>query len=187
MPNPTKQSGNKITKEERRAKYTKIARDRKYKERTRLKESQTICFHCRKHGHSLAQCPDKPQSVQLCFKCGSTEHGLWQCPKLKDRNDADLPFAKCFVCQKQGHLSRQCPQNTKGIYVNGGSCRLCGSTEHRATECPDNDKKKKKKRSESVDEVEVEDLLEQSNELVKSDKTEKKADNANKKRRVVKF
>lgn len=47
----------------------------------------------------------------------------------------ELPYAKCFVCKKQGHLSSQCPQNDKGLYPNGGGCRFCGQVDHLAKDC----------------------------------------------------
>jgi zinc finger CCHC domain-containing protein 9 len=47
-----------------------------------------------------------------------------------------LPFASCFVCSGRGHLASSCPQNGgKGVYPNGGSCKLCGETTHLAKDC----------------------------------------------------
>lgn len=46
------------------------------------------------------------------------------------------PYATCFVCLGTGHLSAACPQNPRGVYVNGGSCKVCGSVAHRAKDCP---------------------------------------------------
>lgn len=83
----------------------------------------------------------------ICYKCGSTEHRLSECPKRKYskhrsktnyENDTDLPYAKCFVCNQMGHLSSQCTSNKeRGVFVNGGSCRNCGSKYHIAAQCPD--------------------------------------------------
>ncbi|RUP51153.1 hypothetical protein BC936DRAFT_149636 [Jimgerdemannia flammicorona] len=44
-------------------------------------------------------------------------------------------FAKCFICNTQGHLSSACPQNEKGLYPKGGSCRFCGKVDHLAKDC----------------------------------------------------
>ena len=46
-----------------------------------------------------------------------------------------LPFAKCFVCKKEGHLSSKCPENDKGLYPNGGGCRFCSQVDHLAKDC----------------------------------------------------
>lgn len=158
----------KMTKEERRAKYTAIARERQQ----RHKSKDLVCYNCRERGHSIQQCPrqgatssrKKEQKVAaaICYKCGSTEHTLSRC-KRKDENDDSLPFATCFICGELGHLASTCPKNEHGIYVNGeGCCKRCGSKHHRGSDCPDS-KKKNEKQPElggRVEEVDVNDLLE---------------------------
>ncbi|RWR99761.1 hypothetical protein B4U79_02820, partial [Dinothrombium tinctorium] len=47
-----------------------------------------------------------------------------------------LDFARCFICRKTGHLSRDCPQNEKGVYPKGGCCKKCGSKAHLVKDCP---------------------------------------------------
>ena len=35
-----------------------------------------------------------------------------------------FPFAKCFICQEMGHLSRSCPENPRGLYPQGTTCDI---------------------------------------------------------------
>lgn len=165
----------KMTKDERRTKYTDIARKRRQKQQQHSTPmrggrgggdggKKNVCYHCRQPGHIASSCPETrtnttdgapkslvdegPESGVLCYKCGSTEHALHQCPQKNRGDRKDLPYAKCFVCSNKGHLASSCPQNSKGIYVNGGCCRMCGSQQHLATECPE---KRRKKQGTSVE------------------------------------
>jgi zinc finger CCHC domain-containing protein 9 len=178
-----------MTKEERREKYTAMAKKRRDKMQNRGPRpngggsKEIVCYQCRQTGHSVTNCPMKgddasENSEMLCYRCGSTKHALSSCKK----RSSDLPFATCFICKEKGHLASGCSQNEKGIYVNGGSCRYCDSRDHLATVCPD--KKKKKQRTDPNDEVDINDLLEAE---PPSKKAETKVAEAPKKRRVVKF
>mmetsp|Transcript_13431 Transcript_13431/g.29167 ORF Transcript_13431/g.29167 Transcript_13431/m.29167 type:complete len:236 (-) Transcript_13431:319-1026(-) len=162
----------KITKEERRAKYTDIARNRRQAKETKQRDQHVVCYRCRKTGHSVENCRNAPESADggggkaasstkkkggnICYKCGSIEHRIQMCPKIKpflkgkgakSRIDfgkiGDLPYANCYVCNKSGHLSSHCPESTKGLYPLGGSCRECGSVYHYAVDCPETKKGKK--------------------------------------------
>lgn len=182
QPTITSRTVTKLTKAERREKYTNRHREQVQRKRIQQKESKLICYLCRKTGHSVARCPQSAVSKRapdvasensqtnilaggskedrqaICFKCGSNDHPLRQCPYRRSAEDWDLPFATCFVCNTRGHLARQCPRNEKGIYVNGGECKHCGSKVHLATHCPE----AKKKRSSDIDadDDSVEKLLE---------------------------
>lgn len=161
----------KITKDERREKYTAIA---KYRQ-VRIKSKNLVCFNCREKGHSVQHCPNaggdsgkaKRRSSSngssmagICYKCGSTEHALAACPKMRSAaTDTVLPFATCFVCQGTGHLASTCPNNANGIYVNGGECKHCGSKQHRGTRCPEKTKQRKNGGG-IVEEQDFSDLLE---------------------------
>ena len=149
----------KMTKEERREKYTAIARDRRDKRVDRNRDKDIICYRCRKKGHSADKCTsaeggdvNKKKGGNICYKCGSTEHRLQQCakikPYLKGQSNTpkidfgklgELPFAKCYVCNESGHLSGYCPKGN-GILPDGGTCRVCGEGGHIAKNCPKNKK-----------------------------------------------
>ena len=131
----------RMTKEERRLKYTQRARDKRIQQRSKGRMKDTICFKCRKRGHAVIDCPEatdeeKSQVQQksssiICYKCGSKDHALRACKKLTskerssftskgrlDYSQIDLPFATCFVCNEKGHLSSQCTKNTKVSFQN---------------------------------------------------------------------
>lgn len=191
----------KMTKEERRAKYTAIAKKRRDKQKEirgggfhnqRFGRKEIVCFQCRKPGHTVANCPmsaagndeaadDKGTTEVLCYKCGSTKHSLSECTKRG--SSRELPYAKCFICSEMGHLSSQCSKNKKGIYVNGGSCRYCDSTEHLATDCPD--KRKKKRTVDPAGDTDINELLEQPKDAPPASAAG--LPNNKKKKRMVKF
>lgn len=135
----------KMSKQERRTKYTAIARDRRMEKRF----LNTTCFHCRKKGHTIQNCPKKKSeddNTRICFRCGARDHSLADCTNEETTGDT-LPFATCFVCKGKGHLASACPENEHGIFVNGGACRICQSTQHRAKTCPQNPNKKTNKKT----------------------------------------
>ncbi len=181
----------KMTKEERRAKFTAIAHNRRDANIARARDKHLICYRCRKTGHSAENCKNSaiadsksdnevgdtsadgaegkekiPHSIKkqrggvggnICYKCGSTEHRIQACPKLKaflpvggaKKNTkidfgklGELPYANCYVCNKSGHLASYCPESTKGLYPQGGSCRECGSVHHFVSDCPEKEKAK---------------------------------------------
>lgn len=196
-PPPNKKKGNhhkknkndlrpkpKITKEERRAKYTQLARDREARKRRKLATSNVVCFQCRQKGHGIADCPqNNTQSkaekqknnpavsntmtmtkTRVCYKCGSTEHPLSKCPKRNEGGEDYLPFCHCFICNEKGHLSAKCPKNDHGIFVHGGECKQCGSKLHTSKDCPDKEDSRKassKKEKASIgEEIDPDTLLE---------------------------
>lgn len=197
----------KITKEERRAKYTAIARDRREKLINRHRQKDIICYKCRKKGHSADNCTadaisnntvsnttQKHKGGVICYKCGSTEHRIQQCvkiqPFLKGNNSTkidftkigELPYANCYICNESGHLSSGCPKNTKGgVFPDGGVCRECGEAGHFAKDCMNKKKKKSDDGSVSENSVTIEQYLEDD------DGEEKAVKKTPKKKMVVNF
>lgn len=112
--------------------------ERRKEEKALRREKKRVCLRCRKRGHMVNECPEfvgeyGSQQNCICYTCGSTEHKISDCPQVsKD----DFPHATCFVCRRVGHISRQCPDNPRGLYPDGGSCRGCGSVVHLAANCP---------------------------------------------------
>ncbi|KAL7482148.1 hypothetical protein ACHAW6_007850 [Cyclotella cf. meneghiniana] len=132
----------KMTKEERRAKYTALARDRRDKQITRIRDKNLVCYRCRKKGHSAESCTagggdgkdhgrgngtkatlsGKKRAGMICYKCGSTEHRIQQCARIK-------PFLK--------------PGQTKVDFGKVGelpfaNCYVCNESGHLASYCPKN-------------------------------------------------
>jgi zinc finger CCHC domain-containing protein 9 len=68
-------------------------------------------------------------------RCNGFDHTLSGCPEPIDPANP-TPYATCYICLSTGHISAACPQNSKGVYVNGGHCKVCKSTAHRAKDCP---------------------------------------------------
>jgi zinc finger CCHC domain-containing protein 9 len=95
--------------------------NRRRLDRKNERDSAIVCFKCRKSGHCIDECPevkdDCEQGTGICYKCGSTEHSVNKC---KARVEAGTyPYATCFICKEQGHISKQCPDNPRGLYPNG--------------------------------------------------------------------
>jgi len=128
-----------------------LKNDRRKAEKASKRQRDKTCFQCRQFGHVLSDCPTLNKAIAmpgsdgmeeaamiadsglLCFKCGSMEHTSRKCRKQGE----NFEFAKCFICSGSGHIARQCPQNSNGIYPSGGSCGECGSSMHLKNNCPD--------------------------------------------------
>ncbi|KAG5880301.1 hypothetical protein JTB14_003701 [Gonioctena quinquepunctata] len=94
--------------------------ERRKAEKAFAREKKKVCYNCRKSGHNLSECPEigkdelaQTQGSGICFKCGSTEHTHFECKVVRGQ---EFKFAQCFVCNEQGHIARQCPDNARGLY-----------------------------------------------------------------------
>ncbi|KAJ7685248.1 hypothetical protein DFH06DRAFT_36213 [Mycena polygramma] len=137
---PTPNKNKKPKPKKTKAPYVSPAEARRLK-RIEERNAATTCFACRLKGHSARDCPSSQcngksnGAVGICYSCGSIKHTLARCKKPANPLDP-LPFASCFVCSGKGHLASACSQNkAKGIYPNGGCCKLCGDTSHLAKDC----------------------------------------------------
>ncbi|XP_065218319.1 zinc finger CCHC domain-containing protein 9-like [Planococcus citri] len=119
--------------------------ERRRAEKALARERRTLCFHCRNSGHMLSECPELQKKDTemiesgICFKCGSTEHQHMECHIKGDV----YKHATCFICKQEGHISKQCPDNPRGLYPEGGGCRVCGDVTHLKKDCPKMSKRKK--------------------------------------------
>lgn len=201
----------KLTKQQRREKYTTQARERRQKNSDKKFNIDKVCFNCRKKGHTVAYCPQvTPDSkygqnskAKICYKCGSSDHPLKKCPKLtaeekkmssRDKMDYHrmvLPFATCFICKQIGHLSSQCKENENGVYVKGGCCKTCGSKMHLSYMCPELNKEKSDsgdndKNEDDQSAGDVEEFLEEDEAKIEVTRMEEEKSKP-KKKKVVNF
>ncbi|CAD6216296.1 GSCOCG00004447001-RA-CDS [Cotesia congregata] len=151
--------------------------ERRKAEKALARIRKNVCFHCRKAGHNLSDCPElgrEEAATGICFKCGSTEHTHFEC---KVNKKEEFRFATCFICREQGHIAKQCPDNPNGLYPKGGACSSCGDVTHLKKDCPALIEQKEGARITlgtiaDVDSLETIDELDKSkkNEVVKESK-----------------
>lgn len=116
-----------------------VKRERRNAEKSLARQKKKVCFHCRKGGHNLSSCPKLSEGGSqtigsgICYKCGSTEHSHLQCRVASGQT---YKFATCFICKEEGHIAKQCPDNPRGLYPDGGGCKLCGDVTHFKKDCP---------------------------------------------------
>ena len=164
-----------------------LKKERRRAENELARSKKMVCYNCRKPGHFISDCPQKEETdaktlktVGQCFKCGSFDHTSKECKSKLKGGDA-FKFAVCFICNESGHLAKSCPDNPKGLYPKGGSCRFCGSVEHLKSECP---RKTEKDDREEIKIGRINDNVELEPERIKSFK---KTGKEMKKKKLVKF
>lgn len=79
-------------------------------------------------------------------------------------------------------MSRACPKNAKGVYVNGGSCKMCGAVDHLVKDCPKNARARRAAAEEATVEEEGEARIDEGMEA-----SSKTGERKEKKRREVVF
>ncbi|XP_029033260.2 GATA zinc finger domain-containing protein 8-like isoform X1 [Osmia bicornis bicornis] len=155
--------------------------ERRKAEKALARIKKCVCFHCRKSGHNLSDCPElgsEQAGTGICFKCGSTEHTHFECKVAKP---TEFRYATCFICREQGHIAKQCPDNPKGVYPQGGCCKICGDVTHLKKDCPD----LIKEREENT--VTVTTIADGDIECLEENKKILNENNDNKSKKIVKF
>lgn len=155
--------------------------ERRKAEKSLARVRKQVCFHCRKAGHNLSDCPElgkEESATGICFKCGSTEHTHFECKVTKSD---DYRYAKCFICREQGHIAKQCPDNPKGLYPKGGACNICGDVTHLKKDCPDAAREKEETT------ITVKTISDSALESIEEDATKLTNDKKETKKKVVKF
>ena len=158
----------KITKEERRLKYTAKARDRREAAQARSRDRDLTCYRCRKSGHSAENCKFAPADAATTaadYGGGGGEGGggeggatSWSVatptptppPGRKRKKGGNI----CYKCGSTEHRIQLCPRIKPFLQKGNGSridygkigdlpfaeCYVCNGTGHLASHCPSSDK-----------------------------------------------
>lgn len=161
----TSEVGPAIKKDTTQKGYLEQKRERRRMEkqlkRFRLKEKSQKCGFCGEQGHAASGCSRRVTETVFgaCRQCGSTDHIGENCKKQEtifdpssklckgedneeadcpsdDDDDNDVSSQRCPLCHERGHQVKGCPDNPRSIYPRGGSCKDCGSVEHKTKLCP---------------------------------------------------
>jgi zinc finger CCHC domain-containing protein 9 len=122
----------KITKEERREKYTAIAKERQVKKQ----QKDVMCFRCRQKGHSIQYCTNEAAVVADA----ETENG--------ESQNNGTP-GSCIESETTNKKSKKVKNQLTVC------CYKCGSTEHNLASCPEVEDEKNSKKTKNQATVQV--------------------------------
>ena len=146
----------KITKEERREKYTAIAKDRQLKKQ----QKELTCFRCRQKGHSIQYCTnaaavniddidnDAADHTSGILDTDPSEHATIK--KKKSKSPTVAPVC-CYRCGSTEHNLASCPnhssnndrmKNSKAVTaleLPFATCFICQERGHIASQCQKNE------------------------------------------------
>lgn len=136
----------KLTKEQRREKYTQIARERSVRQRARTATAKLICYQCRQRGHSIAQCPANAGDSNDATKKKKDQTKQRQSTSSPEEEDNKSRLSTgnksiCFQCGSTEHSLASCPQPpTENGQLPFATCFICHEKGHLARQCPQNEK-----------------------------------------------
>jgi zinc finger CCHC domain-containing protein 9 len=120
----------KMTKEERRAKYTAKAHARRDAAMARSRDRDLTCYRCRKTGHSSENCKYAPESSKKMTTGKDDDDD-------DDDDDERNGGGEGGGGMDGGTTAPPTPQHAGRKRKKGGNiCYKCGSTEHRIQLCP---------------------------------------------------
>jgi hypothetical protein len=93
----------------------------------------TTCPLCYKENpdHKVEDCPSRsikrqyPNNNKKCYKCDQEGHVARNCPNLP----------KCFQCGKIGHVAKDCYFNQNNSQTSQKQCDKCGKYGHTKNQC----------------------------------------------------
>ena len=148
----------KMTKDERRAKYTNLAKERRQRQFNQKKHSNTICYNCRKKGHAVSECPlngngngngndNGNGNGDTAGTCTIISSGATTSTSAGYNNI-------CYKCGQNDHSLKACPKLTReekqSARKNGGklnyhtmklpfaTCFICKQKGHLSSQCDKN-------------------------------------------------
>jgi zinc finger CCHC domain-containing protein 9 len=141
-----------ITKEERREKYTAIAKERQLKKQ----QKELTCFRCRQRGHSIQYCTNAEavniddivnDDAETTNAPGGTDVVQSSDKQKKKNKSPHVTPVCCYRCGSTEHNLASCPnkssnndktKNTKATELPYATCFICQQRGHIASQCQQN-------------------------------------------------